>query len=98
MPDQPRPKWRCRWVRVSVRGLMALIVVIGAGLGWVVRSAQIQRDAVAAIRGHGGFVRYDGEERSGIYLLGGKLSVPRWLVDTVGVDYFDSVFSVYYWG
>jgi internalin A len=74
---------------------MVLIVVIGAGLGWVVRSAQIQRDAVAAIRGHGGFVRYDGEEGSGIYLLGGKLSVPRWLVDTVGVDYFDSVFSVY---
>ena len=51
---------------------------------------------MAAIRGHGGFVRYDGEERmSSIYLLDGKLPVPKWLVDAFGVDYFDNVFSVY---
>ena len=37
MPDQTRSKSRRRWVRISVRGLMVLIVVIGAGLGWVVR-------------------------------------------------------------
>ena len=40
--------WR-RFLRLSVRGLIVLVLVIGAGLGWLVRSAHIQRDAVAAI-------------------------------------------------
>ncbi len=52
MPDQvktvARP-WR-RFVRLSVRGLIVLVLVIGAGLGWMVRQAHIQREAVAAIR------------------------------------------------
>ncbi len=38
-----------RFLRFSVRGLIVLVLVIGAGLGWIVRSAQVQREAVAAI-------------------------------------------------
>jgi hypothetical protein len=49
--------WR-RLLRFSVRGLIVLVLVIGAGLGWVVRSARIQREAVAAIKSAGGGVTY----------------------------------------
>ena len=50
MPAVPvaRP-WR-RFLRFSVRGLIVLVLVIGVWLGWLVRSARIQREAVAAIR------------------------------------------------
>ena len=40
--------WR-RFLRFSVRGLLVLVLVIGAGLGWIVRQAHVQRDAVAAL-------------------------------------------------
>ena len=52
--------WR-RYLRFSVRGLIVLVLVIGGWLGWIVRSARIQRDAVAAIQNAGGVVMYDWE-------------------------------------
>ena len=50
MPDQTKPvarPWR-RFLRFSVRGLIVLVLVIGGWFGWVVRSARIQREAVAS--------------------------------------------------
>jgi hypothetical protein len=51
MTDQPnfiaRPRWS--YLRFSVRGLIVFVLVIGAGMGWLVRSARIQCEAVAAI-------------------------------------------------
>lgn len=44
-----------------MRGLIAVVLVIGAGLGWLVRQAHIQRDAVAAIEEAGGEAYYDWE-------------------------------------
>ena len=50
MPEQPSPEaWRRR-LRISVRGLMALVLIVGGGLGWVIHRAHVQRDAVAAIQ------------------------------------------------
>jgi hypothetical protein len=55
MPAGPAPhSWR-RYLRFSVRGLIVFVVVVGAGLGWIVHQAHVQRDAVAAIQGAGGF-------------------------------------------
>ena len=46
MPGKPSSKsWRCR-LRYSVRALMALVLVLGVGMGWVIHRAQVQRDAV----------------------------------------------------
>jgi hypothetical protein len=45
-----------RFLRFSVRGLIVVVLVIGVWLGWLVRSARIQREAVAAIRIAGGNV------------------------------------------
>jgi hypothetical protein len=74
-----------------VRGLIVLVSVIGAGLGWIVREAQIQRDAVAAIKKNGGNVAYSWSFRDGISIPGGKPWAPRWLVDLTGADYFGHV-------
>jgi hypothetical protein len=54
MPERPSPHaWRRR-LRLSVRGLMVVVLVTGGGLGWVIHRAQVQRDAVAAIKHAGG--------------------------------------------
>ena len=96
MPDQAKPvsrPWR-RFLRFSVRGLIVLVLVIGAWLGWLVRSARIQRDAVAAITKAGGASIMTGSGATGTVIPGGRPSAPRWLVDLIGVDYFGHVIDV----
>jgi Leucine Rich Repeat (LRR) protein len=85
--------WR-KYLRFSVRGLIVLVLVIGVGLGWIVRSARIQRDAVAAIEDVEGSVTYDWQWRNGNYIRAGTPWAPRWLVDLIGVDYFGHVTGV----
>ncbi len=85
--------WR-RYLRFSVRGLIVLVLVIGAGLGWVVRSARMQREAVAAIKDAGGIAFYNWEWRDGNPVVGGKPWAPKWLVERIGVDYFGHVTCV----
>ncbi len=100
MNDQAKPAscpWR-RFLRFSVRGLIVLVLAIGASLGWIVRSARIQHDAVAAIETDGGGeVAYDWDRGAGTTDFRGKPPVPRWLVDLVGIDYFGRVRFVVLW-
>jgi internalin A len=94
--DQANPAsrpWR-RFLRLSVRGMIVIVVVMGAGLGWLVRSARIQREAVAAIHKAGGRAYYGWTWSEGIFDLGGKPWAPRYLVDLIGVDYFGHVTMV----
>jgi hypothetical protein len=91
MPDQHLSKSRLRWFRLSVRGFIVLILIIGAGLSRLVHGARLQRDAVAAIRKAGGSAFYNWENP---LKCGGTKSrdlCPRWLVDHLGVDYFGHV-------
>jgi internalin A len=95
MPAGPVSRtWR-RFVRLSVRGLIVVVLVIGVGLGWIVRRAHIQRDAVAAIRRAGGLVEYDWQWRNGKSIPGGKPPAPSWLVHLIGGDYFGHVTAVW---
>jgi hypothetical protein len=88
------PPW-WRYLRFSVRGLLVIVLVSGAGLGWLVRSARIQRDAVAAIERTGGSVEYESERMTGNQpLQHRKQWAPKWLVDALGVDYFRRVVEV----
>ncbi len=80
-----------RILRLSVRGLIILVLFIGLWLGWLVRCARVQLDAVAAIEHAGGKVAYDWEWSSGKLIPGGKPWSPRWLTDLIGVDYFGHV-------
>jgi internalin A len=93
LADPASRAWK-RFPRFSVRGLIVLVLVIGAWLGWIVRSARIQRDAVAAIKNAGGNVRYDWERNNCEGIPGGKPCAPPWLVDLIGADYFGHVTGV----
>jgi hypothetical protein len=90
--DPDSRSWR-RFARFSVRGLIVFVIVIGGGLGWLVRSARIQREAVAAITAARGSVKYDWEESNGAVIAAGKPWAPGWLVNRIGVDYFGHVTS-----
>ena len=89
--------WR-RWLRLSVRGLMILVLILGGGIGWIVHRARVQRDAVAAIEKAGGWVRYDWESGKFVFLPRRPPGWPRWLVDRLGIDYFGNVVSVELYG
>ena len=85
-------------LRYSVRGLILVVLVIGGGLGWMVRSARMQRDAVAAIQSSGGIVTYDWGWKDGAYLGNAGPWAPYRLVDALGADYFGSVVVVRCYG
>lgn len=94
MPEGPASHpWR-RYLRFNVRVLIVFVVVIGVGLGWTVRNAHIQRDAVVAIKNAGGSVSYDWERNNRKGTSAGKPCAPPWLVDLIGVDYFGHVTGV----
>ena len=57
-PPAPPARRRSR-IRLSARGLTILVLVLGAGLAWVIRPARMQRDVVKAIQRLGGNVTYD---------------------------------------
>ena len=88
------PSWK-RFLRFGVRGLLVFVLVIGAGLGWIVHQAHIQRDAVAAIVTAGGVIEYDWQRGNGKSVPGGEPSAPRWLVHLIGGDYFGHVTAVW---
>jgi hypothetical protein len=94
MPAGPVPhSWR-RYLRFSVRGLIVFVLVIAVGLGWIVRSAHIQRDAVAAIKKAGGSVFYSWQWDHGHSILRGRPWAPSWLVEFTGVEFFGHVTGV----
>jgi hypothetical protein len=94
----PIPHPLRRFLRFSVRGLIVVVLVIGAGLGWIVREAHVQRDAVAAIERAGGSVRYHTGWTYSEFPEAQELWAPKWLVDAIGIDYFDQVDSVGFYG
>jgi hypothetical protein len=63
---------------------MVLVLLIGGWLGWIARSARVQREAVAAIQKAGGEVSYHETED-------GSSRCPGWLASRVGIDYRDHV-------
>src|SRR5689334_13704223 len=89
MPDLPCPASRRRWLRISVRGLTVLMLLVGCWLGWTVRCARSQREAVAVIERTGGWVDYDTVWKHGRWRNGPR--PPRWLIDCVGVEYLSDV-------
>lgn len=92
--DTPNRRPRRRYLNVSLRSLLLVILAIGAWLGWLVHGARVQREAVAAIERSGGWSAYDWEWKDGDKIRNGKPWGPRWLVDLIGVDFFGSVVIV----
>ena len=96
MPDQSKPvsRPRRRFLRFSVRGMIVVVLLIGGWLGWIVRSARIQREAVSAITTSGGSVKYDWEEMPARSSAMRRPWAPEYFVNLVGVDYFGHVTTV----
>ncbi len=96
-PSLPRP--RRRWFRVSLRGLMILVVLIGGAAGWVANTIRTQRQSIAAVRAAGGDVRFDWEKQQvgvsrGRPVYRNGPSAPRWLRRWLGDELFQQVTSV----
>jgi hypothetical protein len=82
------PLWR-RFLRVNVRGLTVLVLCVGVALGWIVRTARVQREAVASISRVGGLVGYESDWRKArvVRVAESEPRALRRLVDLVGIDY-----------
>ncbi len=97
-PTTPSPPRR-RPRGPSLRALMALVLVLGGGLGWLAYRARVQRLAVAAIEAAGGKVYYDWQWGNGLPdPTKPRPNRPKWIVDALGVDSFDTVVGVYLGG
>ena len=90
----PRPAFPRRCLRIGVRGLIILVLLIGGCLGWMARSARVQREAVRTITKAGGVIQYDWEVSRGLTVPGARPPAPDWLVRLLGVDYFGNVVTV----
>jgi internalin A len=104
-PVEGQSWWRRPRVRLSVRALMIVVLILGSGMGWIVRRAHIQRDAVAAIVQGGGRVWYDWEWPGVRYQPDGRMMAgvprkrgvspwPKWLEEKLGPDFLGAVKQV----
>ncbi len=96
MPERPlRPSWRHR-LKLNLWQLVVIVLLLGGVLGYIVRSAHVQRDAVAAINRGGGKVRYDFQvvttpAGGAQFNPNAKPGWPKWLLDSLGPDFFGHV-------
>ncbi len=94
MNDRAKPvsRPRRRFLRLSVRGLIIVVLVIGVGLAWLVRSARIKRQAVAAIERAGGAAGYESKLYRGHFPRVTRAEKWRnWAANLIGIEYFDDV-------
>ena len=54
-----RSRWLRKRLRLSIRGLIAVILLVGGGLGWIIHQAKLQRDCVTAVTRAQGEVIYN---------------------------------------
>jgi hypothetical protein len=71
---------------------MVLVLVVGGGLGWAIHRAQVQREAVARIKGAGGEVAYSWQRSNGMSIIPmPKPPWPDWVRRRLGPDLLDTV-------
>jgi internalin A len=94
MSMNPSSNKRRSYVRISVRALMVLVLFAGGWMGWLVRSARVQRAAVAAIQRVNGYVEYEWDFTNPNRKPSPRSWWPKWLVDSLGVEYFFNIVAV----
>ena len=92
-PGQRFRRWR-RYLHITVRGLIVLIVVIALGLAWEAYRTRVQQLAVIKIRMTDGSVKYNWEWRDGEPVPNAKPPAPQQIVEFIGVDHFGAVTAV----
>jgi Leucine-rich repeat (LRR) protein len=87
------------WLQISLRGMFVAITLLCVALGWFVWQARQQREAVNWVQSHGGQVAYEYQLSETNFIVHGVWRdadpfAPTWLVELIGIDYFDSVVEV----
>ena len=80
-----------RRFQFRLRALMLVVLVTGLWLGSQINQAHRQRDAVATVEKHGGWVHYDYEFVNGIQTPGRQPWGPHWLRRWIGDEFFQEV-------
>jgi hypothetical protein len=89
----PSERFR-KHLRISLRTVMALVLVVAIVLGWRVNKAREQRRIVAAVNEYGGWVHYDWEFTGGKLTTGRLPWAPSWLRSVFGDEFFQEVVYV----
>ncbi len=98
MKDSRPTKPKLRWYQYSLRSLLIVMTVFAIWFGPHMDRARKQKRAVEVFREIGGEVRYENhfQHQANVTRFDkGKPSTPKWLGKIVGVDFFDSVRTVY---
>jgi len=94
-PTEAKHARKRRWMRVSLRTFLVFVTLVGVGLGaWIIPSLS-QRQSVRGIENMGGEVVYNNDLVDPV--TGDPISQlrpPKWLVETLGIDFFYSVTDV----
>ena len=84
------------WFRSTIRGMMLLVLIIGAFLGGRVNRAHVQQQTLSSIKRLHGDVLFDYQINTQ-----GKFDPsadrpwgPRWLHDLIGPEYFQTIYTV----
>ncbi len=101
--DSPSPPSvagsRRRWFRLSLRGLMVLVLIVGGGVGWLAATIETRRAAVRAVLEAGGHVEddywADVPQHGDSWLTRGRRTAERWVTAAVGHDLFRNVVKVW---
>ena len=93
--NSPAPPRR-RWFRLSLRGMMLLILLIGGGIIWPILTIRTERQAINAIQAAGGQVRFDYLDQLDISGLRHRTepAAPRWVRRLLGDELFQNVKGV----
>ena len=83
-----------RLLRFNLRVLLIAVTVFAAWLGLHVHRTRVQEEAVQRIRAHHGWVAYDYQLPDGEFDADAVSSVPAWLRQKLGDDFFHSVAEV----
>ena len=88
--DSPSPPRR-RFLHLSVRALMVVVLVLAVGLGWIANRSHPRRVAVAKIREAGGSVKFDYEFANSKPIKGGASPYPNWARKALGDESFHNI-------
>ncbi len=95
MPPAAVP--RRRWFRVSLRGLMILVLLVGGGVGWLAYKIRTQRGAIQAITAAGGAASsfsFDIPRTDDPWTTRLRRTVQAWAEPWIGNDLFFTVEQV----
>ena len=110
VPETQQRRPNRRWLQFSLRSLLLFVLIFSIACSWFgmrLRKAEKQRDAVAAFKKLGGFVRYDFDPKPNnssdpfnrtrpVTMESPHPPYPAWLVEKLGVDFFANVTEAVY--